>query len=481
MDSIDSIAVFEWAEPALPGESAITPGRFNERVAAQFLAPENLRYLHSLFAQRVPPGPQRDYALRTLHDAAYEFGAGSSAGDSRLLDEVASDPLAQRGELTAALDLWAEVRRINHIFYTDRMSLFREQATNIREGEPRDGGRDGGREGNPREGIPPTYAVRDGISEDDESYEMRMFISDSLQPPGLERLNGPGPSWAIREDQSSWLPKSREGSLVAPSRGCRLSAGVFPPQPPRQPSTYFLPAQNLMKAAAQFPPPLGSVGRPAVEDSRRPEGRREAFTASPSGVPTRPWAGAWAGPRAGGYGTPEKLPARPSYAGNPPYGVDPLGAPMPNPRKWGPNGAGRSNMDPEAAVSEYWSDRWPASATTIGSTEIANVEYGDAESWGSRWQENGGTRFMRYEQIPLWQKGGRNGYDYDIEETLGTAGRELGSDVRRWDMHRVRTDAKARNAALMAGPPPYNSAAPYAPVRPVQWGRRFGPRSGGNV
>jgi hypothetical protein len=34
--------------------------------------------------------------------------------------------------------------------------------------------------------------------------------------------------------------------------------------------------------------------------------------------------------------------------------------------------------------------------------------------------------------------GGREGYDRDIEDTLGTAGRELDGHVRRWDMDRVR-------------------------------------------
>jgi hypothetical protein len=30
------------------------------------------------------------------------------------------------------------------------------------------------------------------------------------------------------------------------------------------------------------------------------------------------------------------------------------------------------------------------------------------------------------------------GYEYDIEETLGSASRELGAPVRRWDMDRLR-------------------------------------------
>ena len=45
---------------------------------------------------------------------------------------------------------------------------------------------------------------------------------------------------------------------------------------------------------------------------------------------------------------------------------------------------------------------------------------------------------MRYTSPPFWQKGGREGYDYDIEENLGTAGRELDNHVRRWPLDRIR-------------------------------------------
>lgn len=56
-------------------------------------------------------------------------------------------------------------------------------------------------------------------------------------------------------------------------------------------------------------------------------------------------------------------------------------------------------------------------------------------------------------QFPSGSRGGREGYDRDIEDTLGTAGRELDGHVRRWDMDRVR---KPRGQEY----------------------RRFGPRSG---
>ena len=464
-------------------ELAITPARFRERVARQFLSLENLEYLRLLFAQQVPPGPQRDFALRTLRDAAQEFGGGSSAGDSRILDEVATDPLAQRGENAATLDLWSEVRRINRIFFDDRMALLREQAAIISEG--------------PGTRAPLTKnthgVVHDGLADDNESYHMRMFISDSLRPPGLERLNPPGPNWAIQEDQSSWLPKDQRGVLAKASADCRISKGTVVPKaraPPRPPLS-FLPPQGLAAASMLYPKTPEVLARERADAGARMSAHMDARAGAR--------AGAHAGAHVGAHNLRERFeagPSRPSgglsySSGGPAHqygkdsynfaGIDPLEAPRPNPRLWGPNGAGRTNMDPEAAVAEYWGDDWPSSATTIGSTEIANVEYGAVESWGDSWQENGGTRFMRYESIPFWQKGGRSGYEYDIEETLGTAGRELDSDVRRWDMERVRTDVSARAAATMAGPPPWDRAGGYAPVRPVQWGRRYGPRSGGNV
>ena len=61
--------------------------------------------------------------------------------------------------------------------------------------------------------------------------------------------------------------------------------------------------------------------------------------------------------------------------------------------------------------------------------------YGERYGEGPSWEANGGTRAFRYEGIPRWQdlSRGKN-YDRDIEETLGRGDRELGNQVRRWDM-----------------------------------------------
>ena len=55
------------------------------------------------------------------------------------------------------------------------------------------------------------------------------------------------------------------------------------------------------------------------------------------------------------------------------------------------------------------------------------------------------TRFMRYEKIPYWQFGGRKGYDFEINETLGFGSRELDSNIRKIDMDRIYTKGKGYN------------------------------------
>ena len=166
---MDSVAIFDEGGAAgqevawWPGqEAARAPAPFRDRVLAQFQSPQNLSYLSGLFARQVPAGPLRDFTLATLQDALLQY----SGGAGRALELLASDPIARRGALRPAVGLWDEVRRLNRAFYEDRLAFLREQAHTIERGAP-----------------------RDGVSEDDEPYHMRMFISDSLRPPGLEGLN----------------------------------------------------------------------------------------------------------------------------------------------------------------------------------------------------------------------------------------------------------------------------------------------------
>lgn len=298
------------------GEGARTPMRFRERVIAQFRSPQNVGYLRALFAKRVFAGHLRDFALSTLEDAVWAY----SEGEGRAYDVLLSDPIAQRGRDSRSVSLWSELRRLNRAFYEDRMAFLREQYHII----------------NPQ--VP-----RDGVSEDEESYAMRMFISDSLRPPGLEHLNTPGPLYALREDQSTWVPQ----------------------QVPAGHREGFQGGQSQPAAA--------------VDNEVYPYGQEDA-----------PWSG------------------------------------------------GDPNRTPEQAMAEYWGDNKTVSQTMTGAPETMGQAYGDQYAWGDSWQENGGTRFMRYESVPFWQKGGREGIDYDIEENLGTSARELDNHVRRWDMDAVR-------------------------------------------
>lgn len=304
-------------------ERARTPARAHDRVLAIFRGVENLAYLRTLLSKHTLAGAQRRFALDTLEEAAHSFCESGGRG----YDVLASDPEARRGAADRGTGIWPEVQRLNRAFFEERRAAVRAVASHLEPGPP-----------------------RDGHGDDDEPYHMRMFIADSLRPPGLEHLNGPGPHHELREDQAT---ARREGFAGSRSTGAR------------------------------------GTGRAAGGDF---DGRdSDAFL---YGEADAPW------------------------------------------------GAGDPLRSPEEAVAEYWGDNWAASETRLARDRTrdgaAYETHGDRYAWGDSWRENGGTRFMRREGIPFWQKGGREGYDRDIEETLGTAGRELDNHVRRWDMNRLR-------------------------------------------
>jgi hypothetical protein len=295
--------------------AARTPRRPRTQILELFRAPQNVAYLAQLFRARVPPGPLRDFALETLDESVQRFGQAEGL--------ASSDPVAQRGDRQTSVGLWDEVRRLNRAFYEYRMQFLRDKAGAFAGG----GGGGGG-----------------GDDDDDEPYHYRMFVADSLRPPGLEHLNGPGPLHKIHEDQVV-----RPGERPAPG--------------------------------ARYP-------------------RREGFSAS--GVPT---AGA---PTAGAPYTPGVADDDMAWEGGNPL------------------------RTPEQALAEYWGE----GATATGAAGPTNAElYAE----GPRWPANGGTRFMRYPAIPIWQNLSRSrAYDRDIGETLAAGGREHGSHVRGWDLSRLR-------------------------------------------
>lgn len=172
------------------------------RLLALFRSPQNLGYLRALFTRTVPPGPLRDFALGTLEDAALAYERGE--------DLLYSDPLARRGDGRRAVSFAAELRRLNRAFYEDRLAFLRDKA-GLLGGAP------------------------EGAGDADEPYHYRAFVADSLRPPGLEALNGPGPLWAILEDQQ--VPAGELGRSSGKRRYPRregfsatgAAAGAVPP------------------------------------------------------------------------------------------------------------------------------------------------------------------------------------------------------------------------------------------------------------
>jgi len=367
------MAGFDLMADAVPPR---TYRRFRDRILDMFRSPINIDYLRTHLSRRAPAG-MRDAALDGLDAAVYEF---SAATGGRALDLLGSDPLARRGNVSRGPDFWAEVRRLNRAFIEDRLAA----------------GRD---------------LYRGGDSVDDEPYAMRMFIADSLRPPGLEHLNAAGPLYAIREDQVSARPACRarvpfesfstrpvfdgvpidsgDGVPIggAPSGGCR--GGRCGPAARGRPKESFISADEDY-GGGHF------SGDTYVRDG--PVGDRHDR----------------------------------EYTTHDAVGIDYVDLDEDSPWR-----AGRPDRTPEQVIAEYWGEDRVSSDVPMDAAERGGAAYGDKYAWGSTWREKGG-RFMRRESIPFWQKGGREGYDTDIEETLGTAGRELDNHVRRWDLDRVR-------------------------------------------
>lgn len=163
--------------PAAADELSVrTPERFRERLLSQFRSPQNIQYFTELFVKKIPPSPSRAFVLDTLEDAIY--------GYEQAEDLVYSDPLAERGDLRAALNFWSEIRRLNRAFYESRMRFLRDKAALI----------EGHQFGVQRGKTASEY--------DDEPYHFRMFVADSLRPPGMEHFNAQ-PWYGIEEDRTS--------------------------------------------------------------------------------------------------------------------------------------------------------------------------------------------------------------------------------------------------------------------------------------
>lgn len=386
--------------------------RFRDRVILAFRAPANIEYLRGYFSRKIPVGPMRDFCLDTLADSIYEY----SSNYGRALEILADDPYERRDGVRPAVNLWGEVRRLNRVYYQERLDFLHEHAALL--------------ERVPNAGLYPT-GLRDGISEDDEQYHYRMFEADSLRPDGWSHLNGSGPLYAILEDQAKNVdrgPRESETSRAPDPRRAAdpgdMAWGVAAQRRAasgRQPGARA--PQELSKPSVGAPVKEGFAGGPP----RAREAAKEGFA---GGISNWPAPGPPPAPPPGGWG----------------HGY--LGEPKPEPLLWvpaftetfllgspdAPWSDGNPQRTPEQAVFEYWGDDGRMATEDGVAWEGA---YGDDFNWGD-WSQSTGTRYMRYETIPFWQKGGHDGYELDIEETLGVLMRETDNPVRRWDMDRLR-------------------------------------------
>ena len=95
---------------------------------------------------------------------------------------------------------------------------------------------------------------------------------------------------------------------------------------------------------------------------------------------------------------------------------------------------GDANRSANQAMAEYWGENMAASV--VGPTTDGHA-YGES----SVRSDAGSSRYMNREHIPVWQMGGRSGYDRDIDETLGDSRTlQFEGQVRSWDINSVRSD-----------------------------------------
>lgn len=334
------------------------PPQFYDQVLNQFRSPQNVSYLYDTLRRVLGPGRMGALPLATLRDAAFRWATSYGPG----ITMMEADYAGRRGAQNGAAEFWSEVRRLNTAF-------LRHQAGLITRYEPRGQG--------PRAPGVSGDVVRDADDEQNAAgdFAYQMFEADSLRPPGMEHLNGPGPLWGILEEQSAYTP----AGVVS---GAQAFSQVGPQDGP--PGTHWFPAP----------------------------GARERFAAGPaSGAPA--------------LLTPQEASL---------YGVQAL-APEDSP--WS---AGNPNRTPEQALAEYWGDDKVSTQTMLGSASVQGAKELDLYGRGPRWQQNGGSRYMRYPQIPFWQHLKREGADRGtdtFQQSTGTQMRESGNPVRGWDMDRL--------------------------------------------
>lgn len=179
------------------------PRRMRDRVLKEFRSKENLDYLVAAFTAACRPGgvaspageERLNYLLKTLDTAVDRFASGQGEA---ILD---SDPLAVRGTTNRGSNTFEELGHLNRVFFVQRMQFASTRSEITRGVALTDGG-------------PGKLSTVAG-----EPLYYQMFVADSLHPPGLEHLNGPGPWERLLESQAAYSLSSnkRYGTTHDPS------------------------------------------------------------------------------------------------------------------------------------------------------------------------------------------------------------------------------------------------------------------------
>jgi hypothetical protein len=390
------------------------PKSFKNRIIDTFKSDENHSYLYNLFYDNLTKKfglshHETQYKLQTLPFDIYTF----SMTNGYIHSVLDSDPIAMRAKLQGGLNLWDEIKRVNIIFYQERINSFlfndrpppqtqlnynysnnatsnyglappskpahqkrglvtdqieipytpttQRQAQNI----PRA----------PRAPKTPNNTPRDvssnpysklldhvptvGDIEDNEDYGMTMFISDSLRPQGYEYMNNMGPKYELLENQQDW--KYKNGNQKYNRARTQRKVGT---EDDSNEFNFSLINQSPLGNSSQY------IAGDSIDDSS------ENYRTE--------------------YNTLKAIKT--------------------------PNHTVRNAED---LIYELMGENYVDSNVAL--KNVNNMNSGESS-----------TEFMRYKKIPFWQKLSREGVDKDINETLGFGMKESNNHIRGWDMDALR-------------------------------------------
>jgi hypothetical protein len=385
-------------------ESIRQPTSFYNRLIQTFRSIENYEYLYNLFYDNlVAMGISPIMAKYKLHNLRLEIVSFSSEY-GYINDLLISDSIAMRAKLQGGLSLWDEIKRINMIFYQNRMSNYLiEDYQIVAQARPIIYDQPNNNYGvhigdapqsyqhintsvakttvsrpveqrikqqlaeNPLPDIDTGYNIlfnhvpTDGRADSNEDYAMSMFISDSLQPEGYEYLNNMGVKYELIENQDAW--QNKDGSKKYNDIKKVYKTGLEDDTMDFD-FSLAIEGDDDMYAAGD-----------AVDDSN--ENYRNE------------------------YNTLKVI----------------------RDQKKGSEYKVRTAED---LIYALMGENYVNSDIAIKNKDI-KMDTGDS-----------GTEFMRYKEIPQWQKLSREGVDTDISETLGFGMKETKNHVRGWDMDALR-------------------------------------------